>query len=118
MRLTQRKGDTATACAIAAFTCKGWDVSIPLTESAPYDLVVDTPFGLKRVQVKYSSSRAVDLRHVHSNSRGYVIKKHAADAFDWLVIYFLGEVWLCKECPCSSTITVKEPRFEKLNTPG
>jgi PD-(D/E)XK endonuclease len=41
MRTTQRKGDIATSRAIAAFTAIGYDVSIPLTESAAYDLVVD-----------------------------------------------------------------------------
>src|SRR5690348_11910182 len=35
------KGDLATARAIARFTGMGFDVSIPLTESAAYDLVVD-----------------------------------------------------------------------------
>jgi hypothetical protein len=41
VRTTQRKGDRAVATAIASFTSRGWDVSIPLTESAAYDLVVD-----------------------------------------------------------------------------
>jgi PD-(D/E)XK endonuclease len=41
MRATQRKGDIATARAVATFTEMGFDVAIPLTESAAYDLVVD-----------------------------------------------------------------------------
>jgi hypothetical protein len=41
MRTTQRKGDIATSRAVASFTARGFDVSIPLTESAAYDLVVD-----------------------------------------------------------------------------
>jgi hypothetical protein len=32
MRTTQRKGDIATARAIARFTAMGYDVAIPLTE--------------------------------------------------------------------------------------
>jgi hypothetical protein len=75
MRITQRKGDLATAKAIATFTQMGYDVLIPITESAPYDIVIDTSEGLKRVQVKYSSDRKVDLRNIHSNSNGYVVKK-------------------------------------------
>ena len=39
MRTTQRKGDIATSRAIAYFTSEGCDVSIPLTESAAYDIV-------------------------------------------------------------------------------
>ena len=41
MRTTQRKGDFAVAQAIATFTKAGHDVSLPLTESAAYDIVVD-----------------------------------------------------------------------------
>jgi hypothetical protein len=42
MRETQRKGDIAVSQAIATFTKMGFDVSIPFTESAAYDLVADT----------------------------------------------------------------------------
>ncbi|HEX6389701.1 MAG TPA: group I intron-associated PD-(D/E)XK endonuclease, partial [Solirubrobacteraceae bacterium] len=84
MRDTQRKGDTATAQAIATFTAMGFDVAIPLTESAAYDLVVDDGEGLHRVQCKFSSRRDVDLRRIHSNSRGYVVKSVARRAYDWL----------------------------------
>lgn len=91
MRLTQRKGDLATAQAIATFTRLGYDVLVPITESAAYDLVVDTPDGLKRVQVKYSSDREIDLRNIHSNSSGYVVKKTKQDAYDWLYILYVRQ---------------------------
>ena len=92
MRITQRKGDSATAQAITTFTRLGYDVCVPITESAAYDLVVDTPYGLKRVQVKFSSDREVDLRSIHSNSKGYVVKKAMQDSYDWLyVLYMNGE---------------------------
>jgi hypothetical protein len=87
MRVTQRKGDIAVSQAISTFTKLGYDVSIPLTESAHYDLVVDTSNGLKRVQVRYTSKKDVDLRRVHSNSTGYVVKKTQENAYDWLYIY-------------------------------
>ena len=35
----------------------GYDVSIPLTESAAYDLVVDDGHQLARVQCKFASDR-------------------------------------------------------------
>src|SRR5437763_1581802 len=54
VRTTQRKGDVATARAIATFTAMGFDVSIPLTESAAYDLVVDDGERLARVQCKFA----------------------------------------------------------------
>jgi hypothetical protein len=88
MRTTQRKGDLATARAIASFTWMGFDVAIPLTESAAYDLVVDDGEGLRRIQCKYcGAARAqVDLRQIHSNSRGFVVKRVPRDAYDWLYI--------------------------------
>jgi len=87
MRETQRKGDIAVAQAIATFTKINYDVSIPMTESAAYDLIIDTGLELKRVQVKYCGGLEVDLRNIHSNSKGYVVKKLKEDSFDWLYVY-------------------------------
>ena len=99
MRTTQRKGDIAVSQAIARFTKMGYDVAIPLTESAHYDLIVDTGRFLKKVQVRYSSAREVALRRIHSNSKGYVVKKTKADAYDWLYIFKnSGEEYLIKRC--------------------
>ncbi len=99
MRITQRKGDIAVSQAIATFTKLGLDVSLPLTESAAYDLIVDTLEGLKRVQVRYTSTNKVDLRSIHSNSHGYVIKKTVVNAYDWLyVLKSNGAEYLVKSC--------------------
>jgi len=99
MRETQRKGDIAVSQAIASFTKYGYDVALPLTESAAYDLIVDTDKGLKRVQVRYTSGRGVDLRRVHSNSRGYVVKKPKPNSYDWLyILKSTGEEYLIKKC--------------------
>ncbi len=99
MRITQRKGDVAVSQAVARFTKMGYDVSIPLTESAHYDLIIDTGMVLKRVQVRYSGVREVALRRIHSNSKGYVVKKTKADAYDWLYIFKnSGEEYLIKRC--------------------
>jgi PD-(D/E)XK endonuclease len=99
MRTTQRKGDIATTQAIATFTWMGYDVSIPVTESAAYDLIVDTSKTIVRVQVKYTSTGEVDLRRIHSNSDGYVVKKNKANDYDWLYIYFSKDAeYLVKEC--------------------
>ena len=77
VRSTRRKGDIATSPAIATFTAMGFDVSIPLTESAAYDLIADDGHQLARVQCKFASDRRrqVDLRRIHSNSSGYVVKR-------------------------------------------
>jgi PD-(D/E)XK endonuclease len=77
----------------------GFDVAIPITESAPYDLVVDDRQRLRRVQCKFSSSRHVDLRRIHSNSAGYVVKRVAENAYDWLyVLRPDGAEFLLREC--------------------
>ncbi|MDO8266048.1 MAG: group I intron-associated PD-(D/E)XK endonuclease [Candidatus Saccharibacteria bacterium] len=99
MRTTQRKGDYAVTRAIASFTKAGLDVSLPITESASYDIVVDDNGKLKKVQVRYFSGRLVELRRIHSNSKGYVIKKTKKNAYDWL--YALSDTnkeYLIKEC--------------------
>ena len=79
----------------------GCDVSIPLTESAPYDLIVDDGRQLARVQCKFANSarRQVDLRRIHSNSAGYVVKRTPVGAYDWLyVLDGSGVEYLIKEC--------------------
>jgi hypothetical protein len=99
VRLTQRKGDVATARAIATFTAMGFDVSIPLTESAAYDLVVDADGELRRVQCKYIAGDQVDLRRIHSNAQGYVVKRSAENSYDWLyVLKSDGREYLLREC--------------------
>ncbi len=79
----------------------GYDVAIPLTESAAYDLVVDTGDVLARVQCKYAGSgrRQVDLRRIHSNSSGYVVKRVSPGDYDWLfVLDGDGSQYLLKTC--------------------
>lgn len=101
-RTTQRKGDIATTQAVATFTKIGYDVSIPVTESAKYDLIIDTGQELVRLQVKYSANKTVDLRSVHSNSQGYVTKKTIENDYDWLYILYVNDnimtEHLIKEC--------------------
>jgi hypothetical protein len=100
MRVTQRKGDIAVAKAIYTFTLLGYDVAQPLSESAPYDLIVDDGTTLFKVQVRYwGSGKSVGLRRIHSNSNGYVIKKTPPGAYDWLyVLRGDGREYLIKEC--------------------
>jgi hypothetical protein len=99
MRVTQRKGDIAVAQAVSTFTKLGYEVALPLTESAAYDLIIDTPEGLKRVQVRFTSEKDVELRRIHSNSKGYVIKKTRYDAYDWLYVLKVdGSEFLIKQC--------------------
>ncbi len=99
MRTTQRKGDIAVAQFIATFTRLGYDIALPITESAAYDVLVDNKGVIRRVQVRFTSGVEVDLRRIHSNSSGYVVKKTKKDAYDWLYILKNdGSEYLIKEC--------------------
>ena len=53
---SKQQGDVGLGSAIAYFTQLGWTVSIPLTKSQSYDLIVDDGTGLKKVQVKTSGN--------------------------------------------------------------
>jgi len=113
MRLTQQKGDLAVAKAIARFTMMGFDVAIPIIESAAYDLIIDTGEQLKRVQVRFCGVRQVSLRRIHSNSKGYVVKKTKQNAYDWLYVYkSSGEEYLIRQCLVNRNSLV--PKSEHL----
>lgn len=52
---SKKQGDAGLGQAIAYFTMKGYDIALPLTDSADWDLIIETEDGLKRIQVKTSS---------------------------------------------------------------
>lgn len=49
---SKKQGDAGLGAAIAWFTMRGYTVSVPLTDSQDYDLVVEIEGQLRRVQVK------------------------------------------------------------------
>ena len=110
MRVTQRKGDSAKAQAIATFTRLGYDVSLPLTESAAYDLIVDDG-TLHRVQCKFSSRQDVDLRRIHSNSKGYVVKTSVENSYDWLYVLCDGQEYVVPYCVTEKRAIRMKPKF-------
>lgn len=108
-RETQRKGDIAKARAIATFTSLGYDVAMLLTESAAYDLIVDIGGALLRIQCKFCSSGMVDLRRIHCNAQGYVVKKTKANDYDWLyVLTANGNEYLIKDCLVRTYVTMRD----------
>ena len=99
MRITPGKGDIAVTRAIATFTERNYDVALPITESAAYDILVDDFGVMRRVQVRYCGGKEVELRRIHSNSTGYVVKKTKVNAYDWLyVLDAKGGEYLIKKC--------------------
>ena len=55
MKSTTQLGDIAELMTAAELARRGYIVSRPLTNGAPYDLLIDTQDGIRRVQVKKAS---------------------------------------------------------------
>jgi len=66
-RNSKSQGDYGLGQAIAYYTKLGWTVSLPLTDSQPYDMIVDDGTGPKTVQVKTSSTNKFELRTLGGN---------------------------------------------------
>lgn len=108
---TQRKGDIALARGIADFTEAEAEVSLPITESAPYDLIVDFNGQLHKVQVKYwgNTKKSLDLRRVFSNSKGYQTSRYQEGDYHWLYVYSPEKgSFLLKRCLTQTAITPQE----------
>lgn len=60
------KGNVGISAAIFYFTKLGYTVSIPLTDSQSYDIIVDIDSVLYKVQVKYTSIKATSGSYVLS----------------------------------------------------
>jgi hypothetical protein len=56
LKNSKRQGNVGIGHAIAYFTTQGYTVSIPLTDSQEYDLIVDINGELKTIQVKTTQS--------------------------------------------------------------
>lgn len=89
---SRKQGDIGLGSAIAYFTSNHYVVSIPLTDSQEYDLVVDAGDGLKKVQVKTSSyqtpsgSYEVMLKTKGGNKSRVSVKSFDPTAVDLLFI--------------------------------
>jgi hypothetical protein len=60
----RQQGLLGVTDAIAWFGAAGYVVSVPLLDTQPYDLVVDGPRGLERIQVKTTTHRGRSGRFV------------------------------------------------------
>ena len=69
-RNSKKQGDAGLGQAIAYFTSKGYDIALPLTDSADWDLIVEIENDLKRVQVKTSSQMKGDIAVVDASVKG------------------------------------------------
>jgi hypothetical protein len=67
---SKKQGDAGLGQAIAYFTMKGYDVALPLTDSADWDMIVEIDNTLKRVQVKTSSQIRGNVAIVDASVKG------------------------------------------------
>ena len=65
-RNSQSQGNVGMGQAIAYYTQTGYTVSIPLNDCQEYDLVIEYPDGLKKVQVKTTRQKAPSGNYIVS----------------------------------------------------
>jgi PD-(D/E)XK nuclease superfamily protein len=88
---TRLQGDAGLGIAIAYFSRIGAKVGIPLTDSQPYDLMVDDGRQLARVQVRTTTVRegrsyVVGLKTVGGNKTQTITKIFDPKAYEWLFV--------------------------------
>jgi hypothetical protein len=91
---SKKQGDAGLGQAISYFTMEGYEVALPLTESAEWDLIVEIEGLLKRVQVKTSSQMRGNVAVVDASTKGgnqsFSTKKNIQDQhWDLIFIYHL-----------------------------
>ena len=90
---TKNKGDLGVLKAQADLCAKGFLVCIPLSEHAPFDLVIFKDDVFKRVQVKARTLKqgklTVRFEHSYSDKRGVHTRKVDMNSIDLYCIYCL-----------------------------
>jgi PD-(D/E)XK endonuclease len=88
---TRHQGDAGLGIAIAYFSRIGAKVGIPLTDSQPYDLMIDDGRQLARVQVRTTTVRegrsyVVGLKTVGGNKTQLITRVFDPAAYEWLFV--------------------------------
>ena len=88
---TRVQGNAGLGVAIAYFSRIGVAVGIPLTDTQPYDLMIDNGGELARVQVRTTTSKrgnqySVSLKTIGANSTKVVTKLFDGAAYEWLFV--------------------------------
>lgn len=67
MESPKNMGNKAEIVIMSEFIKNGIPVSVPFGQNEPYDLVIDTKYGFKSVQIKHGTYRngcvTADIRH-------------------------------------------------------
>ena len=88
---TRLQGDAGMGVAIAYFSRIGVRIGIPLTDSQPYDLMIDDDGTLSRVQVRTTTVRegrsyVAGLKTVGGNKSQIITKVFDPSAYEWLFV--------------------------------
>lgn len=88
---TIEKAVLAKAAAIFRLTQQGWNVSAPISEHAPYDLIAEKNGMCKRVQVKHASNHGthldVSLKSVTVNCSETKVRLRQVGDWDAIAIF-------------------------------
>ena len=101
---SKKQGDVGMCYAIAYYSRLGWTVSIPITDSQDYDLLVEnTDDNILKVQVKTSryltegGTYQVSLKTCGGNKSGQTIKKMDKNYID--LVFVLVDDGSCYSIP-------------------
>ena len=110
---SKKQGDIGMCYAMAYYSKLGWTISIPITDSQDYDLIVDTGDELLKVQIKTTSQLSkhdiyvVGLRTNGGNKSGNISKLFDSNNCDLLfVMTEIGEFYSIPRTEIMSTTTI------------
>jgi hypothetical protein len=83
---TKHKGDIGEAAVTLDLIAKGYIVSRPLTECAPYDLIADNGKKLVRIQVKYRDSGKIPRSNSWADKNGTHTVDMDPNSFDYIAL--------------------------------
>lgn len=90
---TKMKGDLAVAQAIQYYMSNGYEVSLPIGDKRPYDIIIEIDGLLQRVQIKYAGfytgigQHKAALRITGGNRSSNNAKTYDKKDFDILFIF-------------------------------
>ena len=91
MHHTKEKGDNGVFHVMLDLQNRGYVVCVPLTEHAPFDLVVCRDNKCFRIQVKYRTAKngTISIRSATSwaDKNGTHMKDYSEDEFDFFAVY-------------------------------
>jgi hypothetical protein len=114
---TKQKGDIGLTAVIKDLTVRGYFISLPITENAPFDLIASDLKDNYRIQVKARSSRngtvEVQLKTSWADKTGSHYARYSEDDFDILAVYALDEdkcLYIKNDGEKSITIRFSKPK--------